>query len=208
MTGEHDWEPVRGLPGRLPAGEHMLWQGSPDAVALARAVFHVRAVGAYFALLAAVALVSGSPGAAIATLVSGIACLALLALFAWGIARTTIYTLTNRRIVLRVGMALPKAINLPLSQIEAADLRDLGSGRGDIALTMTPGGKRLGYLFLWPHARPWKLAAPQPMLRGLPHAQEVAETLARACSAVTQIARTAPSAPSADAAGPALGAAA
>lgn len=207
MSSEHDWEPVRGLPGRLPAGEHILWQGSPDMAALARAVFHVRAIGAYFVLLAGVALVSGSVGATLATLVSGALCLGLLALFAWGIARTTIYTLTNRRVVLRVGMALPKCINLPLSQIEAADLRDLGAGRGDIALTLKPG-QRLGYLFLWPHARPWRLAAPQPMLRGLPHVEEVADTLARACAAVGQIARTSPGAVPAADTGPAIGAAA
>lgn len=185
---EHDWEPVRGLPGKLPAGEHMLWQGSPDWRALARAVCHVRAVGLYFGLLAVFALVSGSPGAAAATVASGLVCLGLLALFAWGTARTTIYTLTNRRIVLRVGMALPKCVNLPLSLIESADIRALGHGRGDIALTMQPG-KRLGYLFLWPHARPWQLTAPQPMLRALSDAEDVAETLARACAAVGQIAR-------------------
>ena len=30
-TGEHDYEPVRGLPGPLPAGEQLIWQGSPGA---------------------------------------------------------------------------------------------------------------------------------------------------------------------------------
>ncbi|MCA3254858.1 MAG: PH domain-containing protein, partial [Alphaproteobacteria bacterium] len=95
MSSEHDWEPVRGLPGRLPAGEHILWQGSPDTAALARAVFHVRAIGLYFVLLAVVAIASGSVGGAVATAVSGAICLGLLALFAWGVARTTIYTLTR-----------------------------------------------------------------------------------------------------------------
>ncbi|MGA2129178.1 MAG: PH domain-containing protein, partial [Xanthobacteraceae bacterium] len=35
-------------------------------------------------------------------------------------------------------------------------------------------------LVLWPHVRPWHVARPQPMLRAVPDALRVAETLARA----------------------------
>jgi hypothetical protein len=190
---EHDWEPVRGLPGRLPAGEHIIWQGSPDWRLLARTLCHVRLVGAYFVVLVALALVGGALPAALATAASGALCLGLLALFAWGVARTTIYTLTNRRIVLRVGIALPKCVNLPLHLITAADLRAVGNGCGEIALTLG-GTKRVGYALLWPHIRPWKLRDPQPMLRALPEVDEVAATLARACAAVAPIERPAPAA--------------
>jgi hypothetical protein len=31
-------------------------------------------------------------------------------------------------------------------------------------------GKRIAYLHLWPHARPWQLKRPQPLLRALPDA--------------------------------------
>ncbi len=51
------------------------------------------------------------------TILAGIAAVGLLHLLAWGSARTTIYTLTNRRIVMRIGMAVPKCINLPLTEI-------------------------------------------------------------------------------------------
>ena len=33
---------------------------------------------------------------------------------------------------------------------------------------------------MWPHVRPWHLANPQPMLRGVADAQKVAAILARA----------------------------
>ena len=39
---EHELEPQYGLPERLPATEKILWQGSPDARALARSAFHIR----------------------------------------------------------------------------------------------------------------------------------------------------------------------
>ncbi|HBB55427.1 MAG TPA: phosphopantetheine adenylyltransferase, partial [Hyphomonadaceae bacterium] len=35
MTKEFDFEPVRGLPEALPAGEAILWQGAPSAWGLA-----------------------------------------------------------------------------------------------------------------------------------------------------------------------------
>jgi hypothetical protein len=188
VTG-YDDEPVPGLPGRLPPGERILWQGRPDHRALARTAFHTRLVTAYFALLALWALASaalhgiGSPADLIGTamtIIAGIVGVALLRLLAWGTARTTIYTLTNRRIVLRIGMALPKCINLPLAQIGAVDLATRGDGSGDIALAIT-GRQQLGYLAVWPHARPWRIAAPQPMLRALPDAADVAARIARTC---------------------------
>ena len=40
----------------------------------------------------------------------------------------------------------------------------------------------LGYALLWPHARPWRLSQPEPMLRAVPEAQDVAAILAEATS--------------------------
>ena len=187
---EYDHEPIRGLPGDLPAGEQILWQGAPDRRVCARSALMTRWIGGYFAVLAAVSLASGSVTGAAATALSGALGLGLLHLFAWAVASTSVYTLTNRRVVLRIGVALNSCINLPLKQIAAADLRDRGAGFGDIALVLK-GPHRLGYAMLWPHARPFRFGAPVPMLRALPDAQEAARRLAMACAAVTEIARTA-----------------
>jgi hypothetical protein len=188
---EYESEPIPGLPGIPPAGEVIVWQGSPDWRVLARTAFHARAIAAYFSLLAAWALaaavVSGitAPGALFGfagTIAGGLLSVGLLHAIAWGSARTTIYTLTNRRIVMRIGIALPKCINLPLAMIGAADLAAQGNGAGDLALRLT-GEQRLGYVALWPHARAWRLARPEPTLRALPKAAEVAELIARTCQA-------------------------
>ena len=190
---EYEVEPIPGLPGLLPPGEHILWQGSPDWRALARSAFHVRIVAGYFAVLAAWALasavVTGVHGVAdlrgvAMTIVVGFVGVALLHLLAWGSARSTIYTLTDKRIVLRIGMALPKCINLPLGMIGSVDLAVRSDGSGDLPLTIT-GPQRLGYLALWPHARPWKISTPQPMLRALPDAATIAAMIARTCLAAS-----------------------
>jgi hypothetical protein len=123
----------------------------------------------------------------------GVVALGVIGLIAWGAARTTVYTLTNKRIVLRFGIALPKCINLPLSKIGAADLSMQGKTTGDIALRLTEN-QRLGWLQLWPHARPWKLNKVQPMLRSIVDADKVAGLLARTAGAAqgTPVAATPP----------------
>lgn len=180
---EYDHEPIRGLPGDLPEGERILWQGAPDAAAFARSALFNRWIGGYFAVLAFIALASGSLFGLAATAITGALALALLAVFARLVAKTTVYTLTDRRIVLRVGIALNKCINLPLKLVEGADLRPLADGHGEIALSLV-GPHRLGYAMLWPHARPFRFGKPQPMLRAIPEAAAVAAILARACAAV------------------------
>lgn len=188
---EHDVEPIPGLPGVPPPGERILWQGSPDWRVLARTAFHTRLVAAYFAALTLWALAeAGRQGidgprdlvGAAMTAIVGLLGVALLHLLAWGAARTTLYTLTTRRVVLRIGMALPKCINLPLPLVGAVDLASRADGSGDVPLTVT-GPYKLGYLALWPHVRPWKVATPRPMLRALPDAATVAALIARTCLA-------------------------
>lgn len=203
---EYDNEPIPGLPGIPPPGERILWQGSPKWRALARSAFHTRLVAGYFAVLAGWALIgalgrgvhaaSDFTGTAM-TILAGVAGVALLHLLAWGSARTTIYTLTNRRIVLRIGMALPKCINLPLGMVGAVHLAARADGSGDVPLVIT-GRQKLGFLGLWPHARPWKIATPQPMLRAVPDAATVAALIARTCLAANRagqiaVVETAPS---------------
>ncbi len=180
---EHDIEPIRGLPGDLPQGEAILWQGAPDARVFARSALGARWIGGYFALLVAWAMVGGTPLGALMTAGFGLLAVGLAYGFALLVARSTVYTITNRRVVLRIGVALSKCINLPLTKLGSADLRTLGGGFGDIAL-VPQGAGMLGYLILWPHARPFRLAQPQPMLRALPDAAEVAGILAKAAAAV------------------------
>ncbi|MFG6414952.1 photosynthetic complex putative assembly protein PuhB [Roseateles sp. DC23W] len=186
-THEHEFEATPGLPETLPAHETQLWQGSPDAWLLARQALHVDLVVVYFGgLLAWRGVTSAYDGASIGQTLMALAgmlplivlALALLGGMAWLMARTTVYTITSKRIVMRVGVVLSITFNLPFAQIASADLRRRGHG-GDIVLSLA-GTDRIAYLHLWPHVRPWRLKRTQPMLRGLSNAKAVAETLAGA----------------------------
>jgi hypothetical protein len=213
-VSEHDFEPVRGLPGDLPDGEHILWQGAPDWRALARHVFHVPLVAFYFAGLMAwragdaIAAGAGPAGALVAVLwvmPPALAGLGLLAGLAWLNSRTTVYTITNRRVVMRFGAALTKAINIPFAIVESADVKLHANGAGDVAISLK-APDRISYFMLWPHARPGKLAHPQPTLRCVPNAVSASEVLANALRrAAGQHPMTLPAANSKPAANPVAG---
>jgi hypothetical protein len=187
---EFEWEPIPGLPERLPEGERILWQGAPRWTALARRAFHVRKVAVYFALLIVLVLImemtiggdsAGSSLGAGWPIVLAIAAIGLLELLAWTMSRATVYTITNRRVVMRFGVAIPMTINLPFRRIASAALKEYPDGTGEIPLTLT-GSERTSYLVLWPHARPWYFSPAQPMLRTVPDAARVARILADALS--------------------------
>jgi hypothetical protein len=179
-------EPDPAAPGQLPEGEKILWQGAPDWPDLAWRAYHLREASAYFALLMAwrgfstwweTGLLAQAALAVTPLLVPAGLCAAILGLIAWMSARSTRYTLTDRRLVLKIGIALPTTFNLPFSAIASASLRETGQGRGDISVALGNGDK-LAYLMLWPHARPWRLKQPEPMLRSVPDSGKVAQLLA------------------------------
>jgi hypothetical protein len=190
---EYEFEPQYGLPERLPFDEHIIWQGSPDTGALARSAFHVRKLVMYFGLLALAcawpALESDAGIAAVLQSVKWITPLAVIALasvwvLAWMTARTTVYTLTNKRIVMRLGIVLTVSFNLPLKRIAAADIRTLDAGFGDITLALH-GDDRIAWVHLWPSVRPWRINKPEPSFRAIANVQTVSAQLRDAWSQAT-----------------------
>lgn len=186
---EHEFEAAPGLPEPLPRGEQLLWQGRPDWRSLAVHAFHVRKVAIYFALMLTVQglYLAGEPGpfqiASMATsLLLALVALALLSATAWMSSRTTLYTVTDRRIVMRIGIVLTLTFNLPLQRIAAAALNPHGR-TGDIALSLV-ASERIGYFHLWPHARAWELRRPQPALRCITDVAAVGALIQRQWMAV------------------------
>lgn len=188
---EYEWEPIPGLPERLPEGERILWQGAPRWSALARRAFHVRSLAIYFSALLVLRGLSGlwdglSLQAAVASALwlmpLALGGLGVLAFLAWLSSRTTLYTITNRRVVMRFGIALPMTVNLPFRVVQTAAVKTYADGTGDIPLTLNTDD-RIAYLHMWPHVRAWKIRHPQPMLRAVPEATQAAEVLARTLAA-------------------------
>ena len=187
-----------GLPDHLPDGERVLWQGRPEWQRLAINAFHIRKVAIYFAgLIAAQGVWKIAGGASLgealraAPLMAGLGLVAcgILAGLAYASARTTHYTLTNKRALMHVGIALPVIINLPLRHIDGVSFAETGKDCGTICLK-TGGKTRLAYLLLWPHARPWAFSKPQPAFRDVPDVENVASRLAFALGGQLPVAET------------------
>ena len=178
------------LPAALPAGERVVWQGQPTFKGLALRAFHIREVAIYFGLFLMWRLWSNLSSGGTATemavaaiwLVAPALCsVAVLAGLAWLFQRAARYTITNRRVLMQFGVALPMTMNVPLTKISAASLKTYADGSGDIPLRLADSG-RASYLLLWPHIRPWRLRFAEPMLRAIPNAASVAGKLSEVLS--------------------------
>jgi hypothetical protein len=190
---EHDNEPIPGLPERLPSGESILWQGKPSWWGIATHALHIRGVAIYLALIvlwgttSAIANHLPAVGVAIFALkLVGLSAVALFALafYARLVAESAMYTLTNRRVVMRFGVALPMTMNIPLKTILSADFKVYPNGSGNIALAVS-SDRRQSIVVLWPHVRPWRTRKPEPMLRSISDAAGVAQILASALNSIS-----------------------
>jgi hypothetical protein len=185
-----DFEPLPGLPEKLPYGERILWQGAPQWQRLAIEALHVRKIGVYFLVLAIWQIsttvhdggsVTEAMSAASWMIVLMLSALLLLIGLARLSAQTTLYTITNARIVMRFGMALPLVVNIPFRIVASADWRSRGPASSEICLSLdSRDGARLSWAHLWPHAKAWDLSHPKPLLRALADGEQVAQLLAQA----------------------------
>jgi hypothetical protein len=175
-----------GLPDHLPEGESLIWQGRPGWKSLAVNAFHVRKVAFYFGAIivgqAVLRLANGSSLVDALQQVPGLlglaaAACAILCVLAYVSARTTHYTLTSKRALMKVGIALPVIINIPYKDVDGVSFALTGATHGTVCFK-TGGKVRLAYLLLWPHAKPWHFSKPQPAFRDIPNVEAVASRLA------------------------------
>lgn len=182
---------LRGVNEPLPAGERVLWEGAPDARALARHLFLVRPLAVYLAVMVlwwvGVNRAEFGTGTFWMTLGTQLLLSGGLLVGAWWFARTiasgTTYAITDRRLVMKFGVVFPLTINLPLRYIQGASARQFGDRTGQIAVQL--GRKeKLAWIVLFPHVKPWTFNNPEPLLRGLSDPVKVGEILREAVMAV------------------------
>ena len=189
MTGfiapEFDEKAHGGLPGPLPAGEHVVWQGSPRADGIARHVLKTRWIAGYFAIMLVWLVATGlyfgraADDIVMSLLIMALAGGAVIGMARWyagAVARSTVYTITERRVVMKFGVALPTAFNLPFAEIESVDVLERPDGTGNIALRFQPD-VRLAWLVFWPNVRGFRMARTEPQLICIEDVAEVADLL-------------------------------
>ncbi|MDN2566058.1 photosynthetic complex putative assembly protein PuhB [Aquibium sp. A9E412] len=186
VAREHDHEPLPGLPERPPEGEFIVWQGRPSGRLVARRILKTRWLAGYFVLLAGWAALAGyADGRTAGSILFAVGVLALLGaiglalfeLFGLGVQKTTLYTITNARIVMRIGVGLSITLNVPFANIASAAVQRERDGSGTITLALKEDYK-FSWLMLWPHNRPWRFARPEPALICLADVDRVAALLA------------------------------
>lgn len=183
------FEPVPGLPERLPRDEMILWQGRPNWWSLTKSALAFWWITGYFAVLALWRFVALSDQGTLAQaalgavpfIIAWAVVAALLMVTAYAQAKSAMYTLTNKRVVMRVGAALQVTFNLPYLQVANADLLRLRDGTGTIALELM-GKNRVSYLVAWPHVRPWYFRT-RPALRCIDEPEKVAAIIAEHAAA-------------------------
>ncbi|MEQ6250753.1 photosynthetic complex putative assembly protein PuhB [Sulfitobacter sp. HNIBRBA3233] len=181
------FEPVRGLPEALPKDEHILWQGAPSALRLAKDAWKMNWIMGYFVVLAlwrvavsaATVPLSTAMGHGIPLLLAGLVACAIVYTIATVQARSTVYTLTNKRVAMRIGAALTMTLNLPYVCIGNANAAVRRDGHGTIAFELI-GDTRFSHIMTWPHVRPWYVSKTQPAFRSIPDAARVAQIFADA----------------------------
>ncbi len=143
-----------------PDGAPVLWEGRPGFRAAAFRIWHLRAIALYFVTLladGALRMARGEAGpdglAGEARLLAmGVAVAAMLTIFAWLTHRTTNYAITERHVIMRFGVGLPRKLVIPFGAIVEVKLRVNGDRTADIALRLKEG-QGVMYLKLWPHVR-------------------------------------------------------
>jgi Bacterial PH domain len=182
---------VRGVSEALPPGERILWEGAPNARALARHLFFIRPLSAYLGAMVLwwVAVNRGQVNTEQFWATLGIQLMLVGGvvggawLLARAIAQGTTYAITDRRIVMRFGVIFPLTINVPLHYVEGASAREFPDRTGQIAVQLTKK-ESIAWIVLFPHVRPWKFSNPEPLLRGLTDPVKVGEVLRAAVLAV------------------------
>ncbi len=180
---------------RLPAGERVLWTGSPDRRALARYFMRERWLLAFvvfsFAIGAAEAL-QHSEGAiprviGVATLSSILALVAIVTsrVMAWQLARSSKYVITDRRIYFNIGIVMRADANIPFSSVETIDLLRRGDGSADLMVTLTDA-QEIPWLLLFPHMTWRGSRRGRPTFRALREPQVASDALVGALRAYAQ----------------------
>ena len=185
MNGHtHEFEPTFGFPESLPLSEKVLWQGSPCAWLIARRIFFLPHLFFYFLTFSCLALIVNGEVLAVKDLFVkflsymslGMVAIFLLLAISYLISSTTVYSITDKRVVMRIGIVLNLSLNIPFSKIETAARKAYPDKSGDISLNLVADNK-IAYLHLWPHCRPWFFSSPRPRLSCLKDVEVVASHL-------------------------------
>ena len=179
---------INGLPEEvgksIPLDEKVYWNGKPNWRSFGYHSFGLKYFSIYFFVSALYAVSqidsSFSFGAFFIKytpyLISGILAGNILLLLAYISARHTCYVITQKRIVIRTGVALVFLLNMPFKNILSIDMKALARGRGNVIFKVQ-SKKRIPYLSCWPSVKSGSFLEPIPAFRSIRDIEKVGQII-------------------------------
>ena len=164
----------------IPDSEEILWYGKPNWKSFGYQAFGVKYLLFYFFITAFYAVSQTNPAFSFGAfltqyvpfLISGFFAGLILFLLSYIAARHTCYVITEKRIVIRTGVALVFLLNVPFKNILSIDKKILSKGIGDLCF-QAQSKKRIPYLSCWPSLRSTSFLEPIPAFRSISDVEEI-----------------------------------
>ena len=99
-------------------------------------------------------------------------------------SQSSVYIITENRVIIKSGAALSFLISIPFKKIKAVNLQKRKGSLGTISFELS-SGKRVPYISCWPSVRPWKLKNTEPAFSCIEDVDEVATILRKSVMAGT-----------------------
>jgi len=181
---------------RLPAGERVLWSGEPDQRSVARYFLRERWVLGFVVLCFVIgvgdALQNGGADAnrrlvGVGALSAFLLTVAIVSIrfFAWQIAATSKYVITDKRVFFNIGIVMRADANIPFSSVENVDLLRRSDGSADLLVSLTEA-QEIPWLLLFPHMTWRGSRRGRPTFRALRNPQAAADAVVSALRSYAQ----------------------
>ena len=184
MEYKTKFEAPKNILDAIPNGESILWKGRPSLWGFSWNLFGLKWITLYLSMLSIVSVARFFASDFYTAFYVDFLPFFLSGIFASiiliGLAATqtysTVYIITENRVIIKTGAALSFLISMPFKKIKEVNLQKRGASIGTISFELL-SEKRVPYISCWPSVRPWKFKRTQPAFSCVGSVDEVATIL-------------------------------
>ena len=190
MEYKTKFEANKNILDAIPEGESILWKGKPSFWGFSWYFFGLKLLAFYLIILSVVfaarLTVTDFFTAFVVDflpfLLSGILTSCILMALAKIQSQSSVYIITENRVIIKSGAALSFLISMPFKKIKAVNLQKRKGSLGTISFELN-SGKRVPYISCWPSVRPWRFKNTEPAFSCIENVDEVATILRKSVMA-------------------------
>ena len=184
MEYKTKFEAPKNILDAIPNGESILWKGRPSLWGFSWNLFGLKWITLYLSILSIVSVARFFASDFYTAFyvdflpffLSGIFASIILICLAATQTYSTVYIITENRVIIKTGAALSFLISMPFKKIKEVNLQKRGASIGTISFELL-SEKRVPYISCWPSVRPWKFKGTQPAFSCIGSVDEVATIL-------------------------------